>query len=95
MSLTTSLSRTIRKARWKGFKGGIRDDEAALYTLIHLPNQVTACVPKKPPIGKAHAYYVNWMVNKNRVRIISARYSADGRLQYVKSGTYDKMKPTK
>lgn len=92
MSLTTSLSRTIRKARWKGFKGGISDDEeaAVLYTLIHLPNQVTACVPKEAPIGKAHAYYVSWVVNENQVRILSASYLADGRLQYVKSGTYDK-----
>ncbi|KAI5066159.1 hypothetical protein GOP47_0018783 [Adiantum capillus-veneris] len=91
MSISTTLTQTTREAKWRGFRGGLSDEEAALYTLIHLPNQVTACVPKEPLIGKAHAYYVTWVVNENQVRILSARYFADGRLQYVKSGTYNKV----
>lgn len=94
-SLSTSLLRTTCEAKWRGFRGGLNDDVAALYTLVHLPNQVTACVPKEAPIGKAHAYYVTWVVNEEQVRVLSARYFADGRLQYVKSGTYNKVRHAK
>ncbi|MCO5559018.1 hypothetical protein L7F22_012609 [Adiantum nelumboides] len=90
-SISTTLTRIAREAKWTGFRGGLGEEEATLYTLVHLPNQVTAFVPKKPLIGKAHAYYVTWVVNKNQVRILSARYVADGRLQYIKSGTYNRV----
>ncbi|KAH7293439.1 hypothetical protein KP509_28G025800 [Ceratopteris richardii] len=91
MSLTTTLMRTTRKAKWSGFRGGLNDEAAALYTMVHLPNQVTAFVPKEAPIGKAHAYYVTWVVNEDQVRVLSVSYFPDGRLQYLKSGTYDRV----
>uniref|UniRef100_A0A0D6QTY7 DUF3598 domain-containing protein n=1 Tax=Araucaria cunninghamii TaxID=56994 RepID=A0A0D6QTY7_ARACU len=94
MTINTHLEMSTRKAVWKGFRGGLtEDDEVAMeckYILIHLPYGFTVFLPRQPAIGKAHAYYVSWVVNENQVRVFSTRYFADGRLQYVKSGTYDK-----
>lgn len=94
MSINTHLKISSRKAVWKGFRGGLSEEDASAmdckYILIHLPYGFTVFAPLEAAIGKAHAYYVSWVVNENKVRVISTRYFADGRLQYVKSGTYDK-----
>eukprot|EP00249_Psilotum_nudum_P006563 c19884_g1_i1 orf=67-1245(+) len=88
MSITTTLLRTTQKACWKGFRGGLREETAKDYVLIHLPYNVTACAPSKAAVGKAHSFYVSWVVNEDQVRVLSVRYFADGKLQNLKSGTY-------
>ena len=90
MNLTSSLVSTTREAQWKGYKGGLSDDNDE-YTLVHLPNQVTLCAPKKALVGSPHSYYVSWVVNETQVRVLSVSYFANGSLHYVKSGTYNKV----
>lgn len=89
-SINTNLQMSVRKAVWKGFKGGLSEEEAEGYILIHLPYGFTAFAPRVAAIGKAHVYYVSWVVNENQVRVLSVSYFADGRLQHLKSGTYEK-----
>lgn len=90
MSLNTNLQMSIRKAVWKGFKGGLSEEDAKGYILIHLPYGLTAFAPREAAVGKAHEYYVSWVVNENQVRVLSVSYFADGRLQHLNSGTYEK-----
>ena len=88
-NLTPSLVSTTREAQWKGYRRGLNDDNDD-YTLVHLPNQVTLCAPKKALVGRSQSYYVSWVVNKTQVRVLSVSYFANGSLHYVKSGTYNK-----
>eukprot|EP00252_Welwitschia_mirabilis_P008797 TRINITY_DN2098_c0_g1_i1.p2 TRINITY_DN2098_c0_g1~~TRINITY_DN2098_c0_g1_i1.p2 ORF type:complete len:173 (-),score=40.51 TRINITY_DN2098_c0_g1_i1:141-659(-) len=92
MSITAGLMMLSRKAVWKGFRGGLNEEESQCYTTVHLPYGFTVFAPKDADaaIGRAHAYYISWLQNENTVRLMSATYSAEGNLEAVKSGTYQK-----
>lgn len=92
-ALTPQLVMTKREAEWQGFKGGVVvGEDAAAYTLVHMPNNVTVFAPKAPAIGKDFAFYVTWVESEARVRVASCAYGADLKLAYIKFGIYDKVK---
>jgi len=90
-SITPQLEWKLREAEWQGFKGGLSDEEAANYTLVYLPNNVTIFAPKKAAVHKDFSFYITYVENENRVRVMSVAYGADLNLAYVKAGVYDKV----
>ncbi|KAJ7542025.1 hypothetical protein O6H91_10G086300 [Diphasiastrum complanatum] len=92
MILTPGLMLTRKKALWRGFKGGMDEESAQNYTLMHLPYDVTCWAPKKAAIGKEHAFVVHWIVNQEEIRTILWNYGENGCLQFLKTALYCKRK---
>ncbi|XP_073387315.1 uncharacterized protein [Physcomitrium patens] len=90
-SISPKLEWRLREAEWQGFKGGLNEEEAANYTLVYMPNNVTIFAPTNAAVHKDFAFYVTFMENDKRVRAISVAYGADLNLSYIKSGIYDRV----
>ncbi|KAG0588458.1 hypothetical protein KC19_2G244500 [Ceratodon purpureus] len=90
-SISPKLEWMMREAVWQGFKGGLSEEEAKNYILIHMPNNVTIFAPRKAAVHKDFAFYVTYVESDTRVRVMSVAYGADLNLAYIKSGVYDKV----
>ncbi|XP_024526881.1 uncharacterized protein LOC112345089 [Selaginella moellendorffii] len=74
---------------WGGFKSACDEEHASV---VHMPYGFTACVPRKVNPGQEFACLVNWVVSADEVRRISWKYSAEGKLDHIKSASFHPVK---